>query len=37
MMVRLVEPLLLVMMGLAIMFVLMALLLPVFDLSTTIG
>ena len=36
-MVRLIEPLLLVVMGVVIMFVLVALLMPVFDMSTTIG
>ena len=37
MMVRLIEPLLLVVMGMVIMFVLVALLMPVFDMSTAIG
>lgn len=37
MMVRLIEPLLLVVMGVVIMFVLVALLLPVFDMSSAMG
>jgi len=36
-MVRLIEPLLLVVMGMLIMFVLVALLMPVFDMSAAIG
>jgi type II secretory pathway component PulF len=36
MMVRFVEPIMLVLIGVAIMFVLVALLLPVFEMSTSV-
>ena len=37
MMVRLVEPLMLLVMGVVIMFVIVALLLPIFDMSSAMG
>ena len=36
-MVRLIEPIMLLLMGSVILFVMMALLLPVFEMSTTMG